>query len=63
MDLYVAAKPVRFDRDYVVGEIIPNEAINLSTVGRMITFGRIARINPDTLPETEEPEDDTGEIP
>ena len=51
MYLYVAAKPVRFDRDYAVGEIIPNEAINLATVGRMMTFGRVARIDPDTLPE------------
>lgn len=48
---YVAAKPVRFDRDYEVGEIIPNEVINLATIGRMITFGRVARIDPDTLPQ------------
>lgn len=60
MNLYVAAKPVRFDKDYVVGEIVPNEVLNLSTIGRLITFGKVARIDPDTLPEPDTPIIDPG---
>ena len=36
MGKYIAAKPVRFDRNYEVGEIIPDEAINPGRVKRLI---------------------------
>ena len=39
---YVAAKLVRFDRSYDVGEVIPNEVISPKTVKRLIGMGKIS---------------------
>ena len=44
MDRFVATKPVRFDRNYVVGEVIPAEVINPRNVKRLIDWGKIQRV-------------------
>ena len=41
MDRYIAAKPVRFDRDYAVGETIPGGVIDRRNVKRLVEMGRI----------------------
>ncbi len=38
---YIANKPVRFDRDYRVGEIIPGSVIDPAAVKRLIAWGKI----------------------
>jgi len=48
--LYVASKPVWFDRLYVIGEIVPNSVIDLRTVNRLIFSRHLARIDETTLP-------------
>ena len=44
MSRYIATKAVRFDRDYAVGEEIPEEVINPRNVKRLIEWGKIQRI-------------------
>jgi len=55
--IYVARKPVWFiddvtgaNRQYEIGEIIPNDVINLPTIGRLIFSNHVAKINPRTIP-------------
>lgn len=38
---YIASAPVRFDRDYKIGEIIPPEAIDPKRVNNLIRMGKI----------------------
>ena len=38
---YIANKPVRFDRDYKVGEIIPDDVIAPSMTRKLVEMGRI----------------------
>ena len=38
---YIASAPVRFDRDYKIGEIIPPEAIDSKRVNNLIRMGKI----------------------
>ena len=38
---FVANKPVRFDRDYFIGEVIPEAVIEPSMVRRLMNTGRI----------------------
>ena len=41
---YVALKPVRFDKDYIIGEIIPDKVLDPASIKRLIDNGRIAAI-------------------
>ncbi len=38
---YIANKPVRFDRDYRVGEVIPDAAIAPGMTRKLVEMGRI----------------------
>lgn len=41
---YIANKPVRFDKDYSIGEIIPDEVIDPEMKKRLISWGKILYI-------------------
>lgn len=57
---YVAVKYVHFDRDYAVGEIIPDGVVDESRAETLIKMGRIIKaVEPEPTVEpksTEEPE-------
>lgn len=56
---YIAARPVHFDREYKIGEIIPPEAIDPAMSRKLIEMGKIIEIS---LPEPKKPEPEpTGE--
>lgn len=42
---YIANKPVRFDRNYRVGEIIPPEVIEPKMIRKLMDMGRIVSVN------------------
>ena len=42
---YIANKPVRFDKDYSIGEIIPDEIIDPKMEKRLISWGKILYIS------------------
>jgi hypothetical protein len=48
---YIATKPVRFDRDYGIGEIIPPHVIHPNTIKRLVDAGKIQRMNPSDVPK------------
>lgn len=48
---YIAGKPVRFDRDYAIGERIPDSVIDPRAVQRLINMGRIIRTADDAVEE------------
>ena len=51
MEKYIAAKPVRFDRDYDTNEEIPAAVINPKVIKRLVKMGKIAIVNaPDDIP-------------
>ena len=50
MDKYIATKPVRFDRNYAVGEEIPPHAIHPNVIKRLIEAGKIQRV-PEEAPQ------------
>lgn len=41
---YIANRPVRFDRDYAIGEVIPESVIDPKMTTKLINMGRIIRI-------------------
>jgi len=41
VDLYIAVKPIRFDRDYYTGEIIPSGVIDPRMVNSLIMWRKI----------------------
>ena len=45
MQEYIALKPVKFDRNYSIGEKIPNGTISPKVVKRLLEQGRIAKID------------------
>lgn len=47
---YIANKPVRFDRDYAIGEIIPDRVVDKSMSLKLVGMGRIIHIA-DPAPE------------
>lgn len=49
---YIANRPVRFDRDYAIGETIPDNVIDPKMTTKLIGMGRIIHI-----PDKGEPED------
>ena len=52
---YIANKPVRFDKDYSIGEIIPDGVIDPKMEKRLIDWGKIVQVK---LPvNKEEPEE------
>jgi hypothetical protein len=42
---YIAIKPIRFDKDYAIGEIVPEGVIDPKMAPRLIGWGKIARID------------------
>ena len=42
---YIANKPVRFDRDYRIGEVIPEDVIAPSMRSKLVEMGKILRID------------------
>lgn len=54
---YIANRPVRFDRNYQVGEIIPPEVIEPKMVRKLIEMGRILCVD---IPATRT---GAGEVP
>lgn len=48
---YIANRPVRFDRNYAIGETIPDNVIDPKMTTNLISMGRIIRI-----PDKAEPE-------
>lgn len=52
-EAYIANRPVRFDRDYMVGERIPRSAVDPNMVGKLADMGRILCVD---LPENGENE-------
>lgn len=57
---YIANRPVRFDRNYAIGEKIPDSVIDPKMTTKLISMGRIIRI-PDPQPEQDTPADSAGE--
>ena len=56
---YIASAPVRFDRDYKIGEIIPPEVIDPNMADNLIRMGKIisADVPSAPKPEPDAPED------
>ena len=48
---YIATKPVRFDRDYAIGEIIPDEVIDPSMTIQLSQMGKILKTDITTTPK------------
>lgn len=42
--MFIAIKPCRFDRDYIIGEVILDEAILPCEVDRLISYGLITKL-------------------
>lgn len=64
---YIANKPVRFDRNYKVGEIIPPEVIEPKMIRKLMDMGRIVSVNlpadkADHVPDATENTDKTSEL-
>lgn len=58
---YIANRPVRFDRNYAVGEIIPEEVIESKMIRKLQDMGRILYVNlPDRTRSAEETHDDAS---
>lgn len=57
---YIANRPVRFDRNYAIGEKIPDSVIDPKMTTKLISMGRIIRI-PDTQPGQEAAADSAGQ--
>ena len=55
---YIANKPVRFDRDYKVGEIIPDAVIAPSMTRKLVEMGRILHVD---LPQSGGAEETSGQ--
>jgi len=55
MDLFIAVSPVRFDREYVKGETIPNAVIDPKIVNRLIEWKKIVCFNTDGIQHIEHP--------
>lgn len=60
---YIANRPVRFDRNYKVGEVIPEGVISLNMGRKLTEMGRILCVDlPDGNASVESPQDG-GEPP
>ena len=43
--MYIANRPVRFDRDYAIGERIPESVIDPNMVGKLVGMGRVIHVS------------------
>lgn len=50
--MYIALKPIRFDKDYCVGEPIPDKVVDPKMEATLIKRGRIAKVDEPTNMET-----------
>lgn len=57
---YIANKPVRFDKDYSIGEIVPDEVIDPKMKKRLIDWGKIIQVK---LPINKEESEESAELP
>lgn len=58
---YIANRPVRFDRNYAVGEIIPEEVIEPKMIRKLQDMGRILHVDlPDGAGSAGEAHDDAS---
>ncbi len=48
---YIAIKPVRFDKDYAIGEIIPDDVIDPAMINRLSEMGRIVKTDITAAPK------------
>lgn len=55
---YIANKPVRFDRDYKVGEVIPESVIAPGMTRKLVEMGKILHID---LPQSGGAEETSGQ--
>ena len=55
MEVYIALKPVRFDKDYAIGEVIPDQFIDQKMARRLIGWGKIQRVPAPDLPAAPRP--------
>ncbi len=55
---YIANKPVHFDRDYKVGEVIPDEVIAPGMTRKLVEMGRILCVD---LPQGDGGEESPGQ--
>ncbi len=69
---YIANKPVRFDRNYRIGEVIPSEVIEPKMIRKLMDMGRIIHVDlpgagsdctPVELVCSDESADETSEQP
>lgn len=54
--MYIANRPVRFDRDYAVGERIPDGVIDPTMTTKLIGMGRIIHVADAEEPQEKAPE-------
>ncbi|MCL1832856.1 MAG: C2H2-type zinc finger protein [Oscillospiraceae bacterium] len=54
MKKYYATKPVRFDKEYAIGEEIPAEVIDTRSLGRLEKLGKVRCVDTENAPFTEE---------
>lgn len=60
---YIANRPVRFDRNYKVGEVIPDRVISPNMGRKLTEMGRILCVDlPDTGVNVELPQDGADEV-
>ena len=65
--MYIARKPVRFDKDYAIGDVIPDEVIDMRMEKRLLDWGKIAKVSlpgviaPGTDDQDKDDQDDTQE--
>lgn len=57
---FIANRPVRFDRNYQIGEVIPDKEIDPRMVARLISMGRIICVDLPTEGNAETPPDNAG---
>lgn len=57
---YIALKPVRFDKDYAIGEIIPDGVVNPAIADRIMAWGKMALAFTDKPPANDEEITDKG---
>lgn len=50
--MYIALKPVRFDREYLIGELIPEKVVDPKMEATLIKRGRIAKVEGSANTET-----------
>lgn len=60
---YIALKPIRFDRFYAVGEIIPEKAVDPAMAKKHIIWGSIGKVEDSLLAFSDTNETDGEEQP